>query len=84
MIHPGKPNVSKADIREKLAEMYKCGTDVRVVLRRACIVLAVCIVAALAHLHKPTHARAHTRTHICTHVHTCLSCAHGERSGPKR
>eukprot|EP00035_Acanthoeca_spectabilis_P019625 m.429030 g.429030 ORF g.429030 m.429030 type:complete len:129 (+) comp16936_c0_seq1:55-441(+) len=26
--HPGKPNVSKADIREKLSEMYKCGTDV--------------------------------------------------------
>lgn len=28
VVHPGKPNVSKADIREKLAEMYKCGTDV--------------------------------------------------------
>ena len=27
-MHPGKPNVSKADIRDKLAEMYKCGSDV--------------------------------------------------------
>lgn len=44
VIHPGRPNVSKADLREKLAKLYKSESEVIVInVERICIWIPYCI-----------------------------------------